>query len=159
MCDKSLIREQTYWNANTIDTKVTQSKNSRAISNNTNTRIRMRPIPQNRLNALALLNANIQCLRLSIQRRILKTDIANGRCVDQWHELLDVVDEHAVEEVDVIGFEGREVQVLVDSGAAGVYHLHGARDLRGHGFHDVGDQAGEVLGDAVFWCEGGSCNE
>lgn len=99
----------------------------------------MRPIPQNRLNALALLNANIQCFRLSIQRRILKADITNGWCIDQWHELLDIVDEHTVEEVDVVGFEGREVKVLVDRGAAGIYHLHGARDLRGHGLHDMGD--------------------
>ena len=117
----------------------------------------MRPIPQNRLDALALLYANIQCLGLSVQRRILKTDIANGRRVDQWHELLHVVNEHAVEEVYVVGFEGREVQVFVDRSAAGIYHLHGAGDLCGHGFHDVRDQAGEVLGDAIFWGEGGSC--
>lgn len=119
----------------------------------------MRPIPQNRLDALALLDADIERLRLSIQCRILEADIADGRCVDQWHELLNIVDEHAVEEVDVVGFEGREVEVLVDGGGAGIYHLHCARDLRGHGFHDVGNEAGEVLGDAVFWGEGSSCDE
>lgn len=114
----------------------------------------MRPISQDCADALALLDRDIQCLWLSVEGGVLEADIANGWCVDQWHELLHVVDEHAVEEVDVVGFEGREVQVLVDSGAAGIYHLHGAGDLCGHGLHDVWDETSEVLADAIFWGEG-----
>lgn len=44
----------------------------------------------------------------------MEADIANGWCVDQWHELLNIVDEDAVEEVDIIRLEGGEVEVFVD---------------------------------------------
>lgn len=84
----------------------------------------------------------------------MKTDIANGRCVDKWHELFDVVDENTVEKVDVIRLEGREVEVLVDWCRSSIYHLHGTSDLGGHRLHDVWDETGEVLGDAVFWSKG-----
>ena len=84
----------------------------------------------------------------------MQADIANGWCVNQWHELLDIVDENAVEEVDVVGLEGGEVEVLVDRCRAGIYHLHGAGNLCGHGLHDMWNETGEVLDDALFRGEG-----
>lgn len=40
----------------------------------------------------------------------MEAHVANGGCVDEGHELLDVVDENAVEEVDVTRLEGRKVR-------------------------------------------------
>jgi hypothetical protein len=44
--------------------------------------------------------------------------------------LRDVIDQEAVEEVDVLGLEGGEVEVLIDVGASTVDHAQSSHALR-----------------------------
>ena len=87
----------------------------------------------------------------------MEADIADGGSVDERHELTHVVHEEAVEEVDVLILDGREVEVLVDGGGSGVDHLHRTRALGLEALHGMGKETGEVLGDSLFGGEGETC--
>jgi hypothetical protein len=60
-----------------------------------------------------------------------------------------MVDEEPVEEIDIIGLQGREVQVFVDIGSSAVDHSQSSLALGVHALENVRDEAGEVLRDAV----------
>ncbi|KAG7144875.1 hypothetical protein HYQ46_006384 [Verticillium longisporum] len=103
-----------YRNANAVNAKITQTENARAVGNDTNLRFGVGPIPQHGADRLALLDGDVEGLGACVEGGVLEADVANGGGVDKRHELADVVDEDAVEEVHVLALEAREVQVLVD---------------------------------------------
>lgn len=80
----------------------------------------------------------------------METYVTNRGCVDEWHELLNIVDEHSVEKVDIAGLEGGEIEILVDWRRSCVNHFHGTLDLRIHILHDMWNEAGEVLLYSLF---------
>lgn len=80
----------------------------------------------------------------------MEADVADGGGVDEGHKLAHVIHEQAVEQVEVCALDAGEVEVLVDVGLTGVNHLHGASALGLEALHDVGEEAGEVLADALF---------
>lgn len=118
-----------YWNANTIHSKIAESENSRAISYDADAWIWMWPVSEDSSYRLSLLDGDVKSFWLGVEGGILEADIANGWCVDEWHELLNVVDEDTIKEIRIRRLEIREIEVLVDVGAASIYHLHGASNL------------------------------
>jgi hypothetical protein len=144
----------TYRNADTIHAEVAQTENAGTVSDDADLGIRVGPIPENRPNGPPLLNRNVQSLRARVQRRVLEADVADGGGVHQGHQLLGIVDEQAVEQVDVLCLEVRQVQVLVDVCLARADHLQGALALTIGVLHDMGDEARQVLGDALLGSEG-----
>lgn len=105
----------------------------------------MWPVAEDGSYRLSLLDGDVESFWLGVEGGILKADVANGWGVDEWHELLNVVDEDAVEEVRIRGLEIREIEILVDICAASIYHLHGASNLCLHRLQCVWDESGEVL--------------
>jgi len=101
----SLIVDVTYRDADTVDAKIAQAKNAGTVRDNTNLRRRVGPVPEHGPNGLPLLDGDIESLRAGVYRRILQADVANGRSVDERHQLPGVVDEQAVEEVDTVVLE------------------------------------------------------
>jgi hypothetical protein len=77
-----------------------------------------------------LLDRDVQSLRSGVQRRVLQANVSNRRRIYERHHLRDVIDQEAVEEVDVLGLEGGEVEVLVDVGASTVDHAQSSHALR-----------------------------
>ena len=140
----------TYRNPHTVDAEVPQAENAGPVCHHADLGVGVRPVTQNRPHALPLLNRDVQGLGPGVEHRVLQAHVANGGRVDQGHQLLGIVDEQAVEEVDVLALERRQVQILVDVGLAGADHLEGALALRPRVFHDVRDQARQVLGDALL---------
>ncbi len=114
----------------------------------------MWPIPQDSPDGLSLLDGDIECLWLGVKGRVLEADVANSWRVNEWHKLLNVVDQDAVEEINIRLLEGGEVEVFVDWSRAGVDHLHRTSDLSRHRLHDMWNEAGEVLVYTIFWGEG-----
>ena len=112
------------------------------------------PVSEHGPDGLALLDRDIQGLGASVDARVLEADITNGGSVDEGHEVADVVDEEAVEEVGVGLLDGGEVEVLVDGSLAGVDHLHGSGALGLEALHGVGEETSEVLGGALLGSEG-----
>ena len=66
--------------------------NSRPIGHDTNRGIRIRPIPEYRRNRLPLLDGNVQCFRMCVQRRVLEADISDCGGIYKWHECADIID-------------------------------------------------------------------
>ena len=106
-----------------------------------------------------MLDGDVESFGPCVDGGILQADVANGRGVDQGHQLLGVVDEQAVEEVDVLALDARQVEVLVDAGLAGADHLERTLALLGGVLHDVGNEASEVLGNALGGSEGQALKE
>lgn len=112
------------------------------------------PVSEHGPDGLALLDGDVQSLGAGVDARVLEADITNGGSVDEGHEVADVVDEEAVEEVGVGLLDGGEVEVLVDGGLAGLNHLHGSGALGLEALHGVREEAGEVLGGTLLGSEG-----
>lgn len=83
----------TYRDANTVDTEITKTKNTRAVSHNADLGVQARPVAQHGANGLALLDGDVQGLRAGVEGRVLEADVANGGRVDEGHELAHVVHE------------------------------------------------------------------
>lgn len=149
--------QETYRNANTVHAEVTETKNARAVGDDADLGVLAGPVAQHGADGLALLDGDVESLRAGVEGRVLQADVANGGRVDQGHELADVVDEEAVEEIDVVVLDGGQVQVPVDVGLTGANHLHGPCALRLEALHDVRKKTGEVLCDALFRGEGEAC--
>lgn len=122
--------QATYWNSNTIHTEITQSQNTGSVSYDGDRWIWVRPIPKNRGNRFALLDGNVEGFRVCVQGGILQADISNCWGVHEGHQLSNVVDHEAVEEVGVLLLEGGEVKVFVDVRSTAVDHPHGSLALR-----------------------------
>jgi len=137
----------THRNAHAIDSEVTKAENARAVSDDANLG-GMRPIPQHGANRLCLLDRDIQRLGEGVETRILQADVANGGRINQRHEFAHVIHEDAVEQIDVLVLEIRQVEILVDVGRATADHVHDAGALRIQALHNVRDQARQVLVDA-----------
>ena len=144
----------TYRNPHTVDAEIPQPQNAGPVSDDADLGIGVRPVAQDRPYALSLLNRDVQGLGPRVEHRVLQAHVANGGRVDQGHQLLGVVDEQAVEEVDVLALERRQVQVPVDVGLAGADHGEGALALRPDVLHDMGDEASQVLGDTLLGGKG-----
>lgn len=95
----------TYRDTNTVDTQVTKTQDTRAISDDANLGVGVGPVAEHGADGLALLDGDVQSLGAGVEGRVLQADIANGGGVDQGHEVADVVHEQAVEEVKVLGLE------------------------------------------------------
>jgi hypothetical protein len=106
-----------------------------------------------------LVDGNVESFGSGVQGRVLETDVPNSGGVDERHQLTDIVDEETVEDIQIVGLQGREVEVLVDIGGSAVDHAQGSLALGVHGLLGVGDEAGEVLGDTVIGSEGCACAE
>lgn len=148
----------TYRNAHAIHTQVAEAQDSRPICDNANLGIGIRPVLENGADRLALFDGDVQGLGPGIQGRVLQADIADGGGVDQRHQLFGMVDKEAVEQVDILALDGRQVKVLIDAGLPGADHLERTLTLLAGVLHDVRDQAGEVLGDALGRSEGQALN-
>jgi hypothetical protein len=59
----------------------------------------------------------------------LEAYISDCGGIYEGHQLLDVVDQEAVEEIRVIRFEGREVEVFVNVGSTAVDHSQSPNTL------------------------------
>jgi hypothetical protein len=149
----------TYRNTDTVDTEITQTKNARAIGDDTNLRILARPVSEHSTDGLSLLNGDVQSLGASVDARILQADITDCGGIDEGHELSDVIDEEAVEEVGILVLEGGQVKILVDRCLTGLNHLHGSGALGLEALHGVGEETSEVLGGTFLGCEGKSCTK
>jgi hypothetical protein len=145
--------EGTYRDADTVDTKVTKTENTGTVSDDADLGVLARPVLEDSANGLALLDGDIESLGAGVDGGVLEADITNGRCVDEGHELADVVHDEAVEEVDILSLQAGQVQVLVDGGLAAVDHLHGSGALRLEALHDVRDEASQVLADTLLRSE------
>lgn len=155
----SVVLRSTYRDADTVDTEITQTKNARAIGDDTNLRILARPVSEHSTNGLSLLDRDVQSLRASVNARVLQADITDCGGIDEGHELADVVDEETIEKVGILVLESGQVKVLVDRCLAGLNHLHGSGALGLEALHGVGEETSEVLGSAFLGCEGKSCTE
>ena len=140
----------TYRNPHTVDAEIAKTEDAGPVRHDADFRAGVGPVAKNGPHALSLLNRDVERLWPGVQHRVLQADVANGGRVHQGHELPGIVDEKPVEEVDVLALERRQVQILVDVGLAGADHLEGALALRPRVFHDVRDQARQVLGDALL---------
>jgi hypothetical protein len=145
--------QSTYRDTNTVDAEITETENTRAISDDANLRILATPVSEHGTNGLSLLDGDVQSLRAGVDARVLQADITDCGGIDEGHELSDVVDEETVEEVGVLVLEGGQVKVLVDGGLAGLDHLHGSGALSVEALDGVGDETGEVLGSTLLGCE------
>jgi hypothetical protein len=152
----SVVLRSTYRDADTVDTEITQTKNARAIGDDTNLRILARPVSEHSTNGLSLLDRDVQSLRASVNARVLQADITDCGGIDEGHELADVVDEETIEKVGILVLESGQVKVLVDRCLAGLNHLHGSGALGLEALHGVGEETSEVLGSAFLGCEGKS---
>lgn len=144
----------TYRDTDAIYAEITETENTGAIGDDANLGVGAGPVTEHGLDGAALLDGNVQGLGAGIQGRVLEADVADGGGIYEGHEVADVVHEEAVEEVDVLGLEIRQVEVLVNVGLAGLDHLHGADALGLEALHGVREQTGEVLGDTLFGGEG-----
>ena len=142
-----------YRDADAVNAKVAKAEDAGPVSHHADGGVGVRPIPEDGAHGLALLDGDVEGLWAGVEGGVLEADVANGGSVDERHELLDIVDEDAVEEIDVVRLEGREVEVLVNWRLARVDHLHGAEDLCVHVLHDVRDETGEVLLHTLLWGE------
>lgn len=142
--------EDTYRNANTVNTKVSQTKNAGTVSDDANLGLGVGPIPQDCPDRLPLLDRNVQSFGPSVEGRVLEADVADGGSVNQWHHLLGMIHKNAVEEVDVMTLDGRQVEIPVNVGLTGADHLERTLNLLLRVLHDVGNQTGQVLGDTLF---------
>lgn len=149
----------TYRDTNTVDAQVTETENAGAVGDDADLGVRAGPIPQHGADGLALLDGNVEGLGAGVDGGVLEADIANGRGIDEGHELADIVHDEAVEEVGVLVLKRGQVKVLVDGGLAGLDHLHGTGALGLEALHGVRDEAGEVLGDTLVGGEGEPCAE
>lgn len=127
----------THGNADSVDAKISETENARPVRDDADLGLGVRPIAQHGANRLPLLNRNVQRLGLRVQRGILQTDIADGGGVNKRHELTDIVDQEAIEEIDVLVLQRRQIQVLVDVGLTCIDHLHRPRALRLEALHGV----------------------
>lgn len=168
--------------ADTVHAEITKTQDSGTVRDDADLGVGIRPVLEHCADGLALLDADVQGFGAGVEGGVLEADIANGGwslCksdmwngldgvvgiggrgltgVDEGHELADVVDEEAVEQVDVLVLEGGEVEVLVDIGLAGVDHLHRPLALHLQALHSVRDEASEVPVDAVLGGEGEACD-
>lgn len=144
----------TYRDTDTVHTKITETENTRAISDDTDLGVGARPVTQHGADRLALLDGDVEGLGAGVEGRVLEADIANGRRIDKWHNFADIVHDETVEEVDVLFLQRGQVEVLVDGGRARLEHLHGTGALGLEALHGVGEEPGEVLGDALLGGKG-----
>jgi hypothetical protein len=70
--------------------------------------------------------------------------------------LLEVVDEESVEEICVGGLNGGEVEVLVNGSTPTIDNAQSTLTLSIHLFNNVGNEAGKILGYAIFWAKRGA---
>jgi hypothetical protein len=137
--------QTTYRDTDTVDTEITETEDTRAISDYANLGILARPVSEHGANGLSLLDGDVKSLGAGVDAGILQADITDCGGIDEGHELSDVVDEETVEEVGVLVLEGGQVEVLVDGCLAGLDHLHGTGALSVEALDGVGDETGEVL--------------
>lgn len=147
---------ETYRDADTVYAKVTKAENSRTVSHDTDIRGWIRPVAQHGPDGFPLLNGNVEGFRAGVQSRVLETHVANGWGVDQRHHLLGIVDEEAVEEIDVLVLDGGEVQIPVDVGLTRPHHLQSPVTLLVEILHNVWYQASEILGHTLLRAKGQS---
>lgn len=147
----------TYRDADTVDTEITKTQDTRTVCNDADLWVLELPVLQHGPDRLALLDGDVKSLGAGVEGGVLQADIADGRCVDKGHKVADVVHEEAVEEVHVLVLDCGQVEVLVDVGLAAVNHLHGASALGLEALHGVGDEAGEVLADSLLRGEREAC--
>jgi hypothetical protein len=145
--------QATYRDTDTVDAEITETEDTRTISDDANLGVLARPVSEHSANGLSLLDGDVQSLGASVDARVLQADITNCGSVNEGHELSDVVDEETVEEVGVLVLEGGQVKVLVDGGLAGLDHLHGSGALSVEALNGVGDEASEVLVGTLLGCE------
>jgi hypothetical protein len=154
-----VVLRSTYRDTDTVDTEIAQTKNARAIGDDTNLGILARPVSEHSTNGLSLLDGDVQSLGASVNARVLQADITDCGGIDEGHELSDVVDEETIEKVGILVLESGQVKVLVDRCLTGLNHLHGSGALGLEALHGVGEKTSEVLGGAFLGCEGKSCKK
>ena len=119
----------THRDSNAVDAKIAKSQDTRAICYNADRRRGVRPIAEYGGDGLPLLDRDVQSLGSGIQRRVLEAHVSNCRRIYEGHHLGDIINQEAVEEVDVLGFEGGEVEVFVNVGASAVDHAQSSHAL------------------------------
>lgn len=137
--------------SNTVKTKVTETQDTRAISDDADLRVWVGPVLEDGLDGLSLLNRDIQGLWAGVEGGVLQANITNSRRVNEGHHLLAVIHEQAVEEIGILLFDRRQVEVLVYIGLAGANHAKGTLTSLLKVLNLVRDQASEVLLSTVFW--------
>lgn len=100
-----------------------------------------------------MFDRDVQRFWPSVEGRVLEANVANGGSVDQWHHLLGMIHQEAVEEVDVLALDGRQVEIPVNVGLTGADHLERTLNLLLGVLHDVRNQSGQVLGHTLFRSE------
>ena len=120
----------THRDSNAIDTQIAKPQDTRTICDNANRRRGVGPIAEYGGNGLPLLDRDVQSLGPGIQSRILEAHVSNRGGVYEGHHLRDIINQEAVEEVDVLRFEVGEVEVFVDVGASAVDHAQSSHALR-----------------------------
>lgn len=143
----------TYRDTDTVDAEITETEDTRAVSDDANLGILARPVSEHGANGLSLLDGDIQSLGAGVDAGVLQADITDCGGVDEGHELADVVDEETVEEIGILVLESGQVKVLVDGSLAGLDHLHGTGALSVEALDGVGDETGEVLVGTLLGCE------
>lgn len=136
-CASSVECQLADGNADSVESKVTETQNTRAVCHNADFGVGVGPVLQNGPDGLSLLDGNVQGLWASVQGRILQTDVTNGGCVDQGHQLLCVVHEKAVKQVDILVLHRGQVEVSVDIGLARADHSQSTLALCLQAFHGV----------------------
>lgn len=96
---------KTYRDTNTVDAQVTETQNSRTVSDDTDLGSLAGPIPEHCADGFALLDGDVEGFGAGVDARVLQADVTNGGSVDEGHEIADVVYEETVEEVGVLGLE------------------------------------------------------
>jgi hypothetical protein len=119
----------TYWNPHTIHTEITQTENTRSVGHDTDGWFRVWPVSEDGRNGPSLLDGNVQCLGMCVQRGVLQAHVSNSWCVHQRHHLGYIVDHQAVEQVGIVLFKGGEVEVFVDIRTAAIDHSQGSLAL------------------------------
>lgn len=136
ICEDISIRAQAnyygeaYRDPNAIDTKIAKTQDTRTICDDADRRLGIGPIAKYGGNGLALLDRDVQSLGARIQRRVLEAHISNRGRVYKGHHLSDIVDQEAVEEVNVLGFKSGEVEVFVDVCGSAIDHAQSSHALR-----------------------------
>lgn len=147
------LKKTAYRNSDSVDTEITETKDTGTISHDANLRVLAGPVTQHGANRLALLDGDVQGFGAGVDARVLKADIADGGGIDEGHQFTDVVHEQTIKQVDVLVLDGGQVQILVDGSLTGVDHLHCAGALSLKTLHGVGKKASEVLGNTLLGSE------
>ena len=130
-------RGDTHGDADAVDAKIAETEDAGAVGHDADLRVRVGPVAQHGADGLALLDRDEQGLGPRVERGVLETDVANCGGVDERHELTDIIDQEAVEQVDVLVLQGRKVQILVDIGLTRIDHPHRPRALSLQTLHGV----------------------